>query len=82
MTGTVKWFNLQKGFGFIGMTPADKLQFGIAAEVDLFVHSRAIVGKFPRKLTEGQRVTFDVVRNKKGDGWEASNVVADEKVPA
>ena len=55
-TGTVKWFNDAKGFGFI--TP----QSG----EDLFVHFRAIQGTGFRTLQEGQKVTFKAVRGQKG----------------
>ncbi|MDC8011040.1 cold-shock protein [Tahibacter soli] len=55
-SGTVKWFNDAKGFGFI--TP----QSG----PDLFVHFRAIQGSGFRTLLEGQAVTFVAVRGEKG----------------
>ena len=56
-TGTVKWFNNDKGFGFI------------AAEggKDLFVHYKAIKTDGFKSLPEGQRATFDVERTPKGD---------------
>jgi cold shock protein len=62
-TGTVKWFNGDKGYGFI--TPAD-------GGKDLFVHFSAIQGDGYKSLDEGQKVEFDVGRGKKGD--EAQNV--------
>ncbi|HEY8488643.1 MAG TPA: cold-shock protein, partial [Thermaerobacter sp.] len=52
MTGTVKWFNAEKGYGFI--TRDD-------GQGDVFVHFSAIVGTGYRTLEEGQKVTFDVV---------------------
>ncbi|HET7359522.1 MAG TPA: cold-shock protein [Rhodanobacteraceae bacterium] len=55
-TGTVKWFNEAKGFGFI--TP----QSG----PDLFVHFRSIEGNGFKTLAEGQQVTFVVVQGQKG----------------
>ena len=55
-TGTVKWFNDEKGFGFI--TPESGL--------DLFVHFRAIEGSGFRSLKEGQKVTFEAVQGQKG----------------
>lgn len=65
-TGTVKWFNDEKGFGFI------KRESG----PDVFVHFRAIVTNGPgrRSLAEGQKVQFKVVQGQKG--LQAENVVA------
>jgi cold shock protein len=56
-TGTVKWFNDAKGFGFI--TPE-------AGNEDIFVHFSAIEGSGFKTLAEGQRVEFEVVRGQKG----------------
>ena len=56
LTGTVKWFNDAKGFGFI--TP-DSGQ-------DLFVHFRSIQGTGFKSLQEGQKVSFKVVQGQKG----------------
>jgi CspA family cold shock protein len=56
-TGTVKWFNESKGFGFI--TPSD-------GSKDVFVHFSAIASDGFRTLTEGQDVTFDVEQGAKG----------------
>ncbi len=61
-TGTVKWFNAEKGFGFIAREGAD----------DVFVHFSAIQGTGYRSLEEGQRVEFDVAPGRKGE--EAQNV--------
>ena len=63
-TGTVKWFNDAKGFGFI--TPEN-------GEKDCFVHHTAISGQGFKSLAEGEKVEFDVVPGAKGPA--ASNVV-------
>ena len=60
-TGTVKWFNDAKGFGFI--TPAD-------GQKDCFVHHSAITGDGFRTLAEGEKVEFDVVQGPKGPAAE------------
>lgn len=57
ITGTVKWFNDAKGFGFI--TPAD-------GSKDVFVHHSAIQGTGFKSLAEGQQVSFDVEQGQKG----------------
>ena len=64
MTGTVKWFNDQKGFGFI--TPSD-------GSKDCFVHHSAIKADGFRSLAEGESVEFDMVQGQKGPA--AENVV-------
>jgi CspA family cold shock protein len=56
-TGTVKWFNGTKGFGFIA--PED-------GSPDVFVHFSAIEGDGYRELAEGQRVQFDTTQGPKG----------------
>ena len=55
-TGTVKWFNTNKGFGFITRDNGD----------DVFVHFRSIRGQGHRTLIEGQRVEFNVTQGEKG----------------
>jgi CspA family cold shock protein len=63
-TGTVKWFNESKGFGFIAQDDGG---------ADVFVHFSAIQGSGFKTLTEGQKVTFEVQNGPKGP--QASNVV-------
>ncbi len=62
-TGTVKWFNADKGFGFIE-------QEGGGA--DVFVHYSAITGGGYRELKEGQKVEFEITQGQKGP--QADNV--------
>jgi CspA family cold shock protein len=64
-TGTVKWFNETKGFGFISQDNGG---------ADVFVHFRAIVSDGFKTLAEGQKVSFDVEQGQKGP--QASNVTA------
>ena len=61
--GTVKWFNSEKGFGFIAPENGGN---------DVFVHHTAIQGSGYKSLNEGERVSFEVTRGPKGD--QASNV--------
>ena len=61
-TGTVKWFNDSKGFGFLEQESGE----------DVFVHFSAIAGDGFKSLAEGDRVTFDVVKGPKG--LQAANV--------
>jgi CspA family cold shock protein len=56
-TGTVKWFNESKGYGFISPTDGGD---------DVFVHFRAIVGDGFKTLTEGQAVSYEVENGPKG----------------
>ncbi|MEE8131145.1 MAG: cold-shock protein [Vicinamibacterales bacterium] len=63
-TGTVKWFNDSKGFGFLTRDDGEK---------DVFVHHSAVQGEGFKSLTEGQRVEFEVVQGQKGPA--AENVV-------
>lgn len=61
-TGTVKWFNNEKGFGFIS----------VEGEEDVFVHFSAITGDGFKSLEEGQEVEFEVVAGARGP--QAANV--------
>ena len=62
-TGSVKWFNADKGFGFIEVEGGD----------DVFVHYSAIQGEGFKTLDEGQQVTFDIEEGNRGP--QATNVV-------
>ena len=63
MTGKVKWFNAEKGFGFIEREGGD----------DVFVHFTAIQGDGYKTLDEGQEVEFEIVEGNRGP--QASNVI-------
>ncbi len=65
-TGTVKWFNESKGFGFISQDDGGK---------DVFVHFSAITGDGFKTLGEGQKVSYEVQDGPKGP--QATNVVAE-----
>jgi CspA family cold shock protein len=67
-TGTVKWFNDAKGYGFITPEGGDR---------DCFVHYSAIAGSGFRTLAEGEKVEFDLVENEKGPA--ADNVIKAEE---
>ncbi|MDN3509812.1 MAG: cold-shock protein [Candidatus Jettenia sp. CY-1] len=62
-TGTVKWFNDQKGFGFISQENGQ----------DVFVHQTSIQTEGFRTLAEGDKVEFEIVKDNKG--YKASNVI-------
>ena len=62
-TGTVKFFNAEKGFGFISREQGD----------DVFVHFSNIQGEGYKTLDEGQRISFNITQGSKGD--QAANVV-------
>ncbi len=64
--GTVKWFNAQKGYGFITNENDGE---------DIFVHFSAISSNGFKSLEEGQRVTFDIERDPKSRKVKAANVV-------
>lgn len=63
MQGTVKWFNAEKGFGFIEVEDGN----------DVFAHFSAITGDGYKSLDEGQRVEFNVVEGNRGP--QAENIV-------
>jgi CspA family cold shock protein len=65
-TGTVKWFNESKGFGFISQDDGGK---------DVFVHFSAISGDGFKTLAEGQKVSYEVQDGPKGP--QAANVIAE-----
>ena len=64
ITGTVKWFNSEKGFGFIAVDGGGQ---------DVFVHYSAIQGNGYKSLEEGQSVPFEVVHGPKGPQADAVN---------
>jgi cold shock protein len=64
-TGTVKWFNAAKGYGFLAQDDGE----------DVFVHFSAIQSSGYRELHEGQRVEFEVENDPHGKGPRAANVV-------
>lgn len=70
-TGTVKWFNDSKGYGFLERADTKE---------DVFVHYSAIVGEGYRSLTQGSEVEFDVEQDTKG--LRAANVVVTKAAPA
>ena len=63
-TGTVKWFNASKGYGFIAQETGE----------DVFVHFSAIEMNGYKELQEGQRVQFEVENDPRGKGLRANNV--------
>lgn len=65
LTGTVKWFNAEKGFGFINQDNGG---------ADVFVHFRAIKSEGYKTLAEGQKVSFEAEQGQKG--LQAANVQA------
>lgn len=65
--GTVKWFNAEKGYGFITNDDTGD---------DIFVHFSAIQADGYKSLNEGQKVTFDIERDGRSDKERAANVVA------
>ena len=66
-TGTVKWFNAQKGFGFIKPDDGSK---------DVFVHISAVERAGMSQLNEGQKVSYDMVKNPKNGKEAAENLKA------
>lgn len=64
-SGTVKWFNAEKGYGFISREGGS----------DVFVHYKNIVGNGYRTLSEGQRVEFELVTTEKGEAAKDVRVV-------
>ena len=66
-TGTVKWFNSQKGFGFIQPENGDE---------DIFVHISAVERAGMSSLNEGQKVSFDIVADRRSGKSSADNLRA------
>ncbi|HRF09799.1 MAG TPA: cold-shock protein [Xanthobacteraceae bacterium] len=66
-TGTVKWFNTQKGYGFIAPDDGGK---------DVFVHISALQRSGMQSLNEGQKISFDIVQDKRSGKAAAENLQA------
>ena len=66
-TGTVKWFNMQKGYGFIQPEDGSK---------DVFVHISAVERAGMRSLQEGQKVNFDLEKDQRSGKMAACNLTA------
>ncbi|GAA4662529.1 MULTISPECIES: cold-shock protein [Bartonella] len=66
-TGTVKWFNTTKGFGFI--QPSD-------GSADVFVHISAVERSGLSNLNEGQKISYDVLQDRRSGKFAASNLAA------
>lgn len=71
-TGKVKWFNAEKGFGFIESP----------GQPDVFAHFSAIQGSGFKKLNEGDEVEFEVEQGKNGKGPQAVSIVVTKAAPA
>ncbi|MBB6098993.1 CspA family cold shock protein [Deinobacterium chartae] len=69
--GKVKWFNVEKGFGFIEH----------AGNPDVFVHYSAIAAQGFRKLNEGDEVEFEIEEGQRGKGPQAKNVRVTKPAP-
>ncbi|UBV44434.1 cold-shock protein (plasmid) [Deinococcus taeanensis] len=69
--GKVKWFNAEKGFGFIQTEGSP----------DVFAHFSAIQGSGFKKLNEGDEVEFDVEEGQRGKGPQAKNIVVTKAAP-
>jgi CspA family cold shock protein len=66
-TGVVKWFNEQKGYGFVQPDDGSK---------DVFVHISAVEGAGMRSLKEGQKISFEIVTDKRTGKTSAGNLTA------
>jgi CspA family cold shock protein len=69
--GRVKWFNAEKGFGFIE----------VEGHPDVFAHFSAIQGSGFKKLNEGDEVEFDIEEGQRGKGPQAKNIVVTKAAP-
>lgn len=67
-TGTVKWFNTQKGYGFIEPSDGSK---------DVFVHISAVEQAGMRELAEGQKISYEIVTDSRSGKSSAGNLQAD-----
>ena len=67
--GTVKWFNAEKGYGFI--QPSD-------GAADVFVHISAVERSGLNELREGQKISYELLQDKRSGKWAAANLAAAE----
>lgn len=65
MTGIVKFFLPQRGYGWIAVAPELRAELGLQPNRDLYVHATGIEG-YPRQLNSGDRVAFDIEKTESG----------------
>lgn len=65
-SGIVRWFNAKLGYGFIAIAPSLKLELGMPADADLYVHTSGIIGRTNKVLAPEDRVEFLVQSGRQG----------------